>query len=84
MTIVAYPATADQADLPPVPPTLFALLALYLEPLLTWLSDQFCARMLREEADHPLVQLAQHYDLQPVIAQCAAYHHASGRMLRSA
>jgi hypothetical protein len=40
--------------------------------------------MLREEADHPLLQLAQHYDLQPVIAQCAAYHHASGAGARSA
>jgi hypothetical protein len=45
MTTVTYPATADQTDLPPVPPTLFALLAPYLEPLLTWLSDQFYARM---------------------------------------
>jgi hypothetical protein len=78
MPIVAYPANTAQSDLPPVPPVLFALLAPYLAPLLTWLSDQFCARMLQDERDHPLVQIAQHYDLTSVIDQCAAYYHTSG------
>ncbi len=34
--------------------------------------------MLARCRAHPLVQLAQLYDPQPVIAACAAFHHPSG------
>jgi hypothetical protein len=80
MTIVPYPATTALSDLPPLPSSLFALLLPYLRPLLTWLSDQYCARMLQEERAHLLVQIARYYDLTPVVEQYAAYY--SSKVLR--
>jgi hypothetical protein len=77
--LLSIPRTLRAAtpDLPTLPPLLLALLAPFLETILNWLSDQILRCLLFRCRDHPLVLLATSYDPAPVIAACAAYHHAS-------
>src|SRR5439155_12423182 len=51
-------------------------LGAFLEPILAWLSSLVYRPLLQRCADHPLVLLAHWYDPAPVVAACAAYHHA--------
>ncbi len=78
MPILSYLSTAEGDELPPVPPFVLALLARWLEPLLSWLSALVSRAVLARCRSHPLVRLAQTYDPSPVIAACAPYHHAAG------
>jgi hypothetical protein len=48
------------------------------QPILVWLSTLLYRPMLRRCAEHPLALLNQHYDPTPVVAACAAFHHAPG------
>jgi len=67
---------ASACDLPDVPPLVRYLLGAFLEPILAWLSSLVYRPLLQRCADHPLVLLAHWYDPAPVVAACAAYHHA--------
>lgn len=71
-------APSSVSDLPPLPPFLLALLAPYLTVFIAWFNAQFAAQLLHQDADHPLLQIDQHYDLRPVVVACAPYHHAQG------
>jgi len=49
----------------------------FLPAILAWLETCILRQLLHRFADHPLVQIAQFYDLTPVIAACADYYHAA-------
>ena len=78
--LLSIPRTLRAAtpDLPALPPFILAVLAPFLETILTWLSNQILRALLFRCADHPLVLLATSYDPAPVVAACAAYHHPPG------
>ena len=78
MPILPQLSTDEPGDLPAVPPVVLALFARWLEPLLAWLGAQVSRVVLARCPTHPLVRLAQLYDPAPVVAACAAYHHAAG------
>src|SRR6266496_1685453 len=69
---------AGTPDLPVAPPFVLAILGLFLEPILAWVSNQFYRAVLTRCAAHPLVRLAQLYDFASVVAACQTYHHAPG------
>jgi hypothetical protein len=69
---------AGTRDLPDVPPLVQYLIAVFLEPILAWLSTLLYRPMLLRCANHPLVLLNQFYDPSAVVAACAAFHHAPG------
>ena len=69
---------AGAPDLPNVPPFVLSILATFLTPILTWFSSQVYRLLLTRCANHPLVRLAQLYDLAPVVAACQTYHHPPG------
>jgi hypothetical protein len=77
---VSIPPTlrAGTPDLPAVPPLVQALLGMFLEPILAWLSDQVYRVVLTRCATHPLIRLLPLYDFAPVVAACQAYYHAPG------
>jgi hypothetical protein len=54
------------------------MLSLFLARILAWVSQQLYRAVLSRCAAHPLVRLAQLYDLAPVVAACQAYQHAPG------
>lgn len=78
--LLSIPRTlrAGTPDLPALPPFILALLAPFLESLLTWFSNQILRCLLFRCSDHPLVLLATSYDPAPLVAACAAYHHPPG------
>ncbi len=69
---------AGTPDLPVAPPFVLAILGLFLEPILAWVSNQLYRAVLTRCAAHPLVRLAQLYDFASVVAACQTYHHAPG------
>jgi hypothetical protein len=69
---------AGTRDLPDVPPVVLAVLGMFLDPILAWLSDQLYRLVLTRCATHPLIRLAPLYDFAPVVAACQAYYHAPG------
>lgn len=78
--LLSIPRTlrATTPDLPALPPFILAVLAPFLEAILTWLSSQILRALLARCSDHPLVLLATSYDVAPVVAACADYHHPPG------
>lgn len=62
-------------DLPTAPPLVQYLVLRFLPAILAWIETCFLRHVLHQFADHPLVQIAQYYDLAPVITACASYHH---------
>jgi hypothetical protein len=64
--------------LPDLPPLVLLLLGRYLQPILDWLSAGLYERLLAADRQHPLCQIARHYDMSPLIARCADYYHTSG------
>jgi hypothetical protein len=69
---------AGTPDLPAVPPYVQFLIGCFLQPILLWVSSLVYRQLLSRCARHPLVRLAQLYDLAPVVAACQAYHHPPG------
>src|SRR5438067_3439104 len=65
-------------DLPDLPPFVRAILGMFLEPILAWLSERVYRAVLQRCERHPLVRLAQLYDPAPVVAACQAYYHLPG------
>jgi hypothetical protein len=78
LRILPQTLRAGTPDLPDLPPFVLSILALFLEPILAWLSEQVYRGVLSGCAHHPLVRLAQLYDPAPVVAACQAYYHAPG------
>jgi hypothetical protein len=78
MPIVPSTLRAGTRDLPDVPPYVQYLIGCFLAPILAWLTTLVYRQVLSRCADHPLVQIAQHYNLRAVVTACAAYHHRSG------
>jgi hypothetical protein len=78
LRILPPPLRAGSPDLPNVPPFVLSILATFLTPILTWFSSQVYRVVLSRCATHPLVRLAQLYDLAPVVAACQTYHHPPG------
>lgn len=78
MSIVPSTLRAATRDLPDVPLYVQYLIGCFLAPILAWLTTLVYRQVLSRCADHPLLQIAQHYDLTPVVMACAAYHHRSG------
>jgi len=78
MSSVPSTLRAGTRDLPDVPPYLQYLIGCFLAPILAWVTTLVYRQVLARCVDHPLLQIAQHYDLTPVVAVCAAYHHRSG------
>jgi hypothetical protein len=78
MSIVPSTLRAGTRDLPDVPPYIQYLIGCFLAPILAWVSSLVYRQILTRCADHPLVQIAQYYDLTPVVLACAAYRHCSG------
>jgi hypothetical protein len=78
MSIVPSTLRAGTRDLPDVPPYLQYLIGCFLAPILAWVSALVYRQVLSRCAGHPLIQIAQHYDLRAVVTACAAYHHRSG------
>jgi hypothetical protein len=78
MSIVPSTLRAGTRDLPDVPPYIQYLIGCFLAPILAWLTTLVYRQVLSRCAEHPLIQIAQHYDLTAVVAACAAYHHRSG------
>ena len=78
MSIVPSTLRAGTRDLPDVPPYLQYLIGCFLAPILAWLTTLVYRQVLSRCADHPLIQIAQHYDLTAVATACAAYQHRSG------
>lgn len=78
--LLSIPRTlrAGTSDLPALPPFILAVLAPFLETILTYLSDQILRALLSRCREHPLVVLATSYDPAPVVDACAAYHHPPG------
>jgi len=56
----------------------WALVLLLLAPILAWVERRLLRLLRFRCSDHPLVQLALHYDPAPVVAACADYYHAPG------
>ena len=75
---IPHTLRASTRDLPDVPPLLQYLVLHFLPAILAWLETCILRQLLLRFADHPLVQIAQFYDLTPVIAACADYHHHHG------
>jgi hypothetical protein len=78
MSIVPSTLRAGTRDLPDVPPYIQYLIGCFLAPILAWLTILVYRQVLSRCADHPLIQIAQHYDLRAVVTACAAYRHRSG------
>jgi hypothetical protein len=78
MSIVPSTLRAGTRDLPDVPPYLQYLIGCFLAPILAWLTALVYRQVLTRCADHPLIQIAQHYDPSAVVAACATYQHRSG------
>lgn len=78
MPILPPTLRAGTCDLPDVPPLVHYMLSLFLARILAWVSQQLYRAVLSRCAAHPLVRLAQLYDLAPVVAACQAYQHAPG------
>jgi len=78
MPIVPPVLRASTRDLPDVPPLVQYLIGYFLDPILAWFSTLVYRPLLHRCADHPLVLLARWYDPAPVVAACAAFHHAVG------
>src|SRR5262249_28900084 len=76
MPILPPVLRANTRDLPDVPPLVQYLIGAFLEPILAWLSMVVYRPLLQRCTDHPLVLLAQWYDPAPLVAACAAFHHA--------
>jgi hypothetical protein len=78
MAIVPPTLRARTPEFPEVPPIVHWLLGAYLTPVMDWLATLTYRPMVQRCADHPLVLLNQYYDLTPIIAACAGFHHAPG------
>src|SRR6266545_2164977 len=78
MPIVPSTLRAGTRDLPDVPPYVQYLIGCFLTPILAWLTTLVYRQVLTRCADHPLLLIAQHYDLTAVVAACAAYQHRTG------
>jgi len=78
MSIVPSTLRALTRDLPDVPPYLQYLIGCFLGPILAWVTTLVYRQVLARCVDHPLLQIAQHYDLTAVVAACAAYQHRTG------
>jgi hypothetical protein len=78
MSIVPSTLRAGTRDLPDVPPYVQYLIGYFLAPILAWLTTLVYRQVLTRCADHPLLQIAQHYDLRAVVMACAAYQHRTG------
>src|SRR6266496_960345 len=78
MSIVPSTLRAGTRDLPDVPPYLQYLIGCFLAPILAWVSTLVYRQALSRCADHPLVQIAQDYDLTPLVTACATYYHGAG------
>src|SRR5262245_53207207 len=78
MLIVPSTLRAGARDLPDVPPYVQYLIGFFLAPILAWLTTLVYRQVLSRCAEHPLLQIAQHYDLRAVVMACAAYHHRTG------
>jgi Transposase DDE domain/Transposase domain (DUF772) len=78
MPIVPPTLRADTRDLPDVPPLVQYLIITFWQPILAWFSTLLYRPMLHRCAEHPLVLLNHSYDPAPVVAACAAFHHAPG------
>src|SRR6266498_2524910 len=78
MSIVRSTLRAGTRDLPDVPPCVQYLIGCFLTPILAWLTTLVYRQVLTRCADHPLLLIAQHYDLRAVVTACAAYQHRSG------
>src|SRR5262245_15690519 len=76
MPIVPPVLRSGTLDLPAVPVLVQYLVLTFFQPLLAWFSTLLYRPMLQRCADHPLVLLAQFYDPAPLVAACAAFHHA--------
>src|SRR6266496_2715263 len=78
MSIVPSTLRAGTRDLPDFPPYLQYLIGCFLAPILAWVSTLVYRQALSRCADHPLVQIAQDYDLTPLVTACATYYHGAG------
>jgi hypothetical protein len=78
MSIVPSTLRAGTRDLPDVPPYIQYLIGCFLAPILAWVSSLVYRQVLTRCAEHPLLQIAQHYNLTAVVAACAPYQHRSG------
>jgi len=76
--IVPPTPRATTPELPELPPLVQYLIGAFLAPILAWLELRLLRLVLFRCIDHPLVQLALHYDPAPVVAACADYYHAPG------
>jgi hypothetical protein len=61
---------AGTPDLPDVPPFVQSVVGCFLVPILAWVSALIYRQVLLRCAHHPLVRLAQCYDVAPVVAAC--------------
>jgi hypothetical protein len=78
MSIVPSTLRAGTHDLPDVPPYVQYLIGCFLAPILAWVTTLVYRQILTRCTEHPLVQIAQHYDLTSVVTACAPYHHRTG------
>lgn len=78
MSILPSTLRAGTRDLPDVPLYVQYLIGCFLTPILAWLTTLVYRQVLSRCADHPLLQIAQHYDPTAVVAACASYQHCSG------
>jgi hypothetical protein len=69
---------AGTPDLPDLPLLARFIIAQFFQPLLAWLETLLLQSVLLRCREHPLVQLALHYDPAPLVAACADYYHESG------
>ena len=69
---------AATPELPDLPPLARYLIGHFFQPILAWLETLLLRHLLFRCIDHPLVQLALHYDPAPVVAACADYYHLPG------
>src|SRR5215216_3083114 len=72
---IPLPLRANTPDLPAMPPLAQYLVLRFLPSILAWIETCIVCHLLQRFAAHPLVQIAQYYDLAPVITACAGYHH---------
>lgn len=76
--IVPPTLRAGTPDLPDVPPLVQYLVGTFLAPILAWLERRLLRLVVYRCIDHPLIQIALHYDPAPVVAACADYYHPPG------
>ena len=75
---------ASPPELPAIPPLVQYLVLRFLPAILAWIETCIMRHLLQRFAEHPLVQIAQYYDLTPVISACASYYHPADQPGRPA